>query len=406
MNREQEASAAEWHKSLCSLTQRSEILNSLNMFRFILLLNHDDLSLSAYLRHCLQKGEQFVKTSSNIFTFTKTTPSEDRIAVVTYVNEDPDLKMKFQMEDYSQLMKKRGWKVLQIGSPEDIFDSRRHVFLQTSQADIPFPAVSPDMAKKAQNHEKRSLLRCITMLLLLLGFGIFFLSHDPDIFLSSDHILIPCLAAVVFGIVSAVYCIRGAVTVSKKSQCADGFKNFLAVDKAVLFCMLTVFAMLAALLFDMQKIPNKGYTVVSGEKRVTVYQDDLPLTMNDLDMPMRGNYHSSRLTERNGLLMQSLYGFEQSFSDPDGTADLSLISYAVYKSEWKSGLDWVYARKGLKSFPTDENLARLWGADALHTDGHHRISLRYPGIILVFSTSGELAEIDPEIVLNKLQIRK
>ena len=391
MNREQGTSAAEWHKSLCSLTQRSEILNPLNMFRFILLLNHDDLSLSAYLRHCLQKGEQFVKTSSNIFTFTKTTPSEDRIAVVTYVNEDPDLKMKFQMEDYSQLMKKRGWKVLQIGSPEDIFDSRRHVFLQTNQADIPFPAVSPDMAKKAQKHEKQSLLRCITMLLLLLGFGIFFLSHDPDIFLSSDHILIPCLAAVVFGIVSAVYCIRGAVTVSKKVHCADGFKNFLAVDKAV---------------FDIQKIPNKGYTVVSGEKRVTVYKDELPLTMNDLDMPMRGKYHSSRLTERNGLLMQSLYGFEQSFSDPEGTADLSLISYAVYKSDWKTGLDWVDAGKGLQNLPADEDLARLWGADALHTDGHHRISLRYPGIILVFSTSGELAEIDPEIVLDKLQIRK
>ena len=376
------------------------------MFRFILLLNHDDLSLSAYLRHCLEKGEQFVKTSSNIFTFSKTAPSEDRIAVVTYVNEDPDLKMKFQMEDYSQLMKKRGWKVLHIGAPEDIFDSRRHVFLQTSQADIPYPAVSPEMAKKAQKHEKRSLLRCITMLLLLLGFGIFFLSHDPDIFLSSDHILFSCFAGIVFWAISVIYCIRGAVTVSKKAQCKDGFKNFLVVDKAVLFCMLTVFALLAALFCDIMKFPNNSHTIVSGEKRVTVYQDELPLTMRDLDIPVKGKYHSSRLTERIGLMMQSLYGFEQSFSDPEGTADLSLISYAVYKSNWKPGLDWVDARKGLQGLPTDEDLARLWSSDDINTDGHHRISLRYPGTLLVISTSGELAEINPEIILEKLFINK
>ena len=62
-----------------------------------------------------------MKASSNIFTFRKCAPSDERIAVVTYVNEDPDLKMKFQMEDYSALMKKRGWKVLHIGSPEDVF---------------------------------------------------------------------------------------------------------------------------------------------------------------------------------------------------------------------------------------------------------------------------------------------
>ena len=101
------------------------------MKRFILLLNHDDASLSAYLEECLRRGEQFVKASGNIFTFKKVPPSNDRIRVVTYVNEDPDLKMKFQMEDYSALMKKRGWKVLFIGGPEDIFDSKRHVFLQT-----------------------------------------------------------------------------------------------------------------------------------------------------------------------------------------------------------------------------------------------------------------------------------
>ena len=375
------------------------------MFRFILLLNHDDISLSAYLQHCLEKGEQFVKASSNVFTFAKTAPSEDRVAVVTYVNDDPDLKMKFQMEDYSALMKKRGWKVLHIGTPEDIFDSRRHVFLQTGQTDIPYPMTSPNMAKKAQKHEKRSLLRCVTMLLLLLGFGIFFLSHDPDIFLSSDHILFPCLAGIVFWTVSVVYCIRGAVTVAKKAQCADDFKNFLAVDKAVLFCMLTLFALLAALFFDMLKIPNNGYTVVSGEKRVTVYQDVLPLTMSDLDIPMSGKYHSSRLTERNGPLMQSLYGFEQSFSDPDSAEDLGVLSYSVFRSKWNAGLDWVGSRKGLEKLPGDAELAQHWGSDTIHTDGSHRISVRYPGVLLVLFTSADISEIDPEPIIDKLSLR-
>ena len=105
--------------------------------------------------------------------------------MVTYVNEDPDLKMKFQMEDYSALMKKRGWKVLHIGSPEDIFDSKRHVFLQTEETAIPEPVIDPSLGEKANKRETKSLIRCLTMLLLLAGFAIFFLGHDPDIFLSS-----------------------------------------------------------------------------------------------------------------------------------------------------------------------------------------------------------------------------
>ena len=68
------------------------------MKRFILLLNHDDISLSAYLQHCMDRGEQFVKASGNVFTFRKKAPENKRIAAVTYFNDDPDLKMKFQID--------------------------------------------------------------------------------------------------------------------------------------------------------------------------------------------------------------------------------------------------------------------------------------------------------------------
>ncbi len=372
------------------------------MKRFILLLNHDDRSLSAYLQHCLAKGEQFVKASSNIFTFRKCAPSDDRIAVVTYVNEDPDLKMKFQMEDYSALMKKRGWKVLHIGSPEDIFDSKRHVFLQTGMTDIPEPLIDPSLGEKANRRETKSLIRCLTMLLLLAGFAIFFLGHDPDIFLSSNHIFFPCLAAALFWLISLVFCVLGGITILRKAQCDDGFKHYLSVDSAVLFCLLAVFGLVAALALDLNCFPDTGRTIVSGEQRITVYLDDVPLRLEDLSLPVEGVYRSSRLTERNGLIMSGLYASDQSFSGSDIDGDASMIFYFVYKSDWEPGLRWVSKQKGMERFPLSEELKDAWRSEEVRSDGHHILFARYPGVILKFSTSSELNDIDPDIVLEKI----
>ncbi|MBQ6504499.1 MAG: DUF2812 domain-containing protein [Flexilinea sp.] len=375
------------------------------MHRFILLLNHDDISLSAYLKHCLANGEQFIKASSNIFTFRKCTPSDERIVAVTYINKDPNLKMKFQMEDYSALMKKRGWQVLYVGGPENIFDSKRHVFLQTEMTDIPDPEIDPELGVKARKREKRSLIRCLTMLLLLVGFTIFFLGHDPDIFLSSNHIFFPCTVAAVMGITSLVFCVMGGLAILRKAQCSDGFKHFLCVDKAVLFCMLSVFGLVAALALDLIRYPDKGRIIVSDEQRITIYHDDVPLKMEDLSIPVEGAYRSSRLTERNGLLMSGLYASDQSFSDGAGTGNSSMIFYSVFRSDWETGLKWVLEQKGINRFPLAEELNDDWHSDEVRTDGHHILFARYPGAILMFSTSTELADVDPDIVLDKLHLK-
>lgn len=372
------------------------------MKKFILLLNHDDISLSAYLQHCMERGERFVKASGNIFTFKRAEPAEARIAAVTYANDDPDLKMKFQIEDYVLLMKKRGWTHLCTGAPEDIFDSKRHVFLETDQKDLPFPNTSPELAKKANNHEVRSCIRCFAMLLLLLGFAIFFVNHDLDVILSSLHIMIPCAAAFMCWIISLIWAVRGAVTLNRKAQCADGFRNYLAVDKAVLFCLFAVVCLLTSLLIDLVFYPDTGKNLVFGEQRITVYQDKIPLSLEDLSIPTEGLFRSSRLTERSSPLMSAMYGSDQSFSDVQSVEDLSLISYSLFQSRSQRALEWIAGRKGANRYPLNEELAEVWHADEVHTDGHHRLFASYPGKVLIFYTSADLMEIDPETVLAKL----
>lgn len=372
------------------------------MKKFILLLNHDDISLSAYLQHCLEQGEQFVKASSNIFSFSKTKNSGERIAAVTYTCGDPDMKMKFEIEDYAAYMKKKGWRLLQAGAPENLLDTRRHVFLQTDQPELPFPDVNPELAEKAKKREKRSLIRCFAMLLLLAGFMIIFLSHDPDIFMSSLHILLPFAAGLVFWILSLYFSIRGSVIVSKKLQCADGFKDYLTVDKAVLNCMLAVSALLIALAVDLWKFPDTSRTFADGEHRIKVYQDALPLHLEDLEIPTDGKYRSSRFTQRSSFLMQSQYGSDQSFSDPNGVTDLSLISWSVFRSDWEPGLDWVAGRKGMNRLPFDEQLSAVWHSDNIHSDGLHRVIARYPGAVLIFASSSDINGIDPDLVLSRL----
>lgn len=372
------------------------------MKKFILLLNHDDISLSAYLQHCLAHGERFVKASGNSFTFCKTEPTADRLAVVTYANDDPDLKMKFQMEDYAALMKTRGWKVICTGKPEDIFDSKRHVFLQTSDPEIPFPNTSPELAEKAKKHEVRSCIRCFAMLLILLGFAIFFLGHDLDVLLSSAHILLPCAAAAVLWVLSLISNIRGAAAIRGKTQSADGFRNYLAVDRAVLYCLLAVVFLLASLLLDVFLFPDTAKHTVFGDQRITVYQDSLPLTLEDLSIPVEGLFRSSRLTERNSFLMRSLYGSDQSFSDTVSSKDLSLISYSLFHSNWKQLLVWTASQKGAYSYPVSEELAVAWHSTEVRTDGHHRLFAFYPDAVLVFAASTELSDVDPEIILQAL----
>ena len=374
------------------------------MKKFILLLNHDDISLSAYLQHCLGNGEQFTKNSGNIFTFSRQEPSEEKIAAITYVNEDPDLKMKFQLEDYCALMKKRGWKILDIGKPEDIFDSKRHVFMQTDQSEDEFPLTDPGQAKKANKREKQSLIRCFCMLLLMLGFGIFFVGHDPDVILSSNHILFCSAAVCICWIISLVYCIKGTSAILRKAQCENGFRNYLAVDKAVLFCMISAAFLMVSLIYDLFLFPDTGRVIVQGDQRITVYQDELPLTMEDLNISKKGRFHSSRLTKREGLLMSSIYAVEQSFSNQESVTDLSLLSYSLFRSDFQSGLDLVTAKKGYGQLPEDEQMAVKWKSNEVHTDGQHRLSAKYPGMLLVLSTSADIKEIDPEIIFEKLNI--
>lgn len=373
----------------------------MQMKRFILLLNHDDISLSAYLQHCLSRGERFVKASGNTFTFRKAEPSSDRIAVVTYANDDPDLKMKLQLEDYRDLMKKRGWKMICAGKPEDIFDSKRHVFLETDDPDIPFPKTSPVLAAKARKNEVRSCFRCAVMLLLLLGFAIFFIGHDPDVFLSSSHIMIPFAVGTVFWILSLFRLIRGVVTVVKKEQCASGFRNYLAVDHAVLFCLIAVFSLLAALLLDLYLFPDTSRAVVFGDQQITVYQDALPLRLEDLGIPAEGLFRSSRLTKRKSFLMTSVYGADQNFSDPKGTSDLGLLSYTVCRSSNPKLLELASSRKGAGLIFSEELTAK-WQSSEVKTDGAHRLLAFYPDAVLYLASSADLKEIDPAPVLRTL----
>ncbi len=373
-----------------------------DMKRFILLLNHDDISLSAYLQHCLVRGERFVRASGNIFTFRKEEDEGKRIAAVTYFNDDPDLKMKFQIEDYCALMKKRGWKTICAGAPEDIFDSKRHVFMETDQPEIDFPNTSPDLAAKAKKREVRSLIRCFAMLLLLFGFTVFFVHHDPDVILSSPHIFWPCAASFVFWTASLILSLAGAVTIARKAQCTDGFRHYLAVDRAVLCCILAVVCLLSAFVMDMVRYPEHSRSAVFGEKRVTIYRDELPLTLEDLGIPAEGQFRSSRKMERNGSMMRSLTCSDQSFTDPDVLTNLSMISYSLYQSEWKTGLDWVAKQKGADRYPAADELKEAWHADRVNTDGHHRLAARYPGAVLIISTITDLEEIDPDVILEKL----
>ena len=102
--------------------------------------------------------------------------------------------------------------------------------------------------------------------------------------------------------------------------------------------------------------------------------------------------------------MDSLYGSDQSFSDLNSTADLSLLSYSLFRSKWQKALEWIAVRKGASRYPLSEYLAEAWHADEVRSDGHFRLFAFYPDALLIFSASADLSEMEPDIVLSGLDL--
>ena len=242
------------------------------------------------------------------------------------------------------------------------------------------------------------------MLLLLLGFGVFFLHHDMDVILSSAHIFWPCAAGVLFWLASVVFTVISGITLAKKSQCANNFRNYLAVDRAVLCCLLVMVCLVSAFLLDLVKYPDHSNVIDWGDKRITVYHDKAPLKLEDLDIAVQGNFRSTRAIERSGFILSSLSVSDQSFSDPDSSRDLSMISYSIYRCSWKTGLDWVARQQGISRYPIAENLNELWQSAEVHSDGRNKVIALYPDAVLVFSVIPGLSEVDPSIILDKLSL--
>ena len=151
------------------------------------------------------------------------------------------------------------------------------------------------------------------------------------------------------------------------------------------------------------KYPNHPNTILWGERRITVYHDKAPLRLEDLNLPIEGNFRSTRSVERNSFLLSSLSVSDQSFSDPDKAKDLSMISYSIYKSSWKTGLEWVAQQQGINRYPLADDLKELWQSDEVHSDGRNKVIAIYPDAVLVFSVIPGLDDVDPAVILEKLK---
>ncbi len=372
--------------------------------KFILLLNHSDWVLTNYLQKMAEKGWLFTKNDGNWFFFKKKNYDGCRISVVTYPANVPEMKMEYELYDYTSLIKKTGWDVINIGKPETILDSRRHVFLKTTNQEAKEPDHDPDICEKTEKRGKLSKIKCFVLFLLLSVIGFLFIKHNfPDIVTSNSLIIITSVEIFLFaaGIIFSV----GSLINRENKKLPDKLeKRFLWNDHAVLICSIMILIIIANYLIDSFINQKHGERRLIGDETVELFSDKIPLTLKDIDQSISGNLESSRYSASHSLIASQIHGFDEKLNEKD-LKNFKLISYTIYKSTCPWILNKIFQCIVANNFKKNYKLVENWNASEVWTNQDQTI-VRYKEEILNLKSNIDFNQKEINLAIEKLNLMK
>ncbi len=315
---------------------------------FLLLTRHSDEEITDYLQRNAEDGWWLCRVKGNRFVFERKPYAGKRICAYTFLSRDPDSPTEVQLRHELPLLRKQGWDMICIGGPENIADTKRHVFLyeenpkmqseaesgMASQA-VPIPKADSSVSTKSRGRGFRKALSNMVLCLLYVSCLAFVLGNDLLRVISNNlYLAFACLLALALAgclVLSVLAFVSRCKVLAKKDDSGEiSNKGYRFLDHAARATAAMLVFMVAFLVFDSIWGNNSsvGTRTQIGNEKVVLYSDEVPVTLEVLGSDTTGTYRSTRHVSSSGSLASYDYCFDQSLGNESG--ELSFISYTCF----------------------------------------------------------------------------
>lgn len=224
---------------------------------FMLLAVHTDREFTAWLQRHAEAGWWLQENRGNTFVFLKKPYAGKRIC--SYTVNSPALGVSAEDVFYDELdgLRKKGWRLLVMGTPEKFTDRTRHAFLaETPREDLPHPEIPlSDPAGQAAllRAALRKALSTLALCLLYAAVIIFCMIFRPAMLgglpgtvylILTAAVMLPCI----------YFSVRAALLYAKAVRdpgTDTAEQDFQSLDRAVVLSMAMLAVLAAYLILDL-----------------------------------------------------------------------------------------------------------------------------------------------------------
>ena len=316
---------------------------------FLLLTRHSDEEITDYLQRNAEDGWWLRRVKGNRFFFERRPYAGKRICAYTFLSRDPDSPTEVQLRHELPILRKQGWDMICIGGPENIADTKRHAFLyeehpcsqhgnctsaETTQ-EVQIPKADSSVSSKSRGRGFRKALFNLVLCLLYVSCLAFVLGNDLLRVISNNlYLVFTCVLALALAgclALSVLAFVSRCKVLAKKDDCGEiANKGYRFLDHAARATAVMLAFMVAFLVFDSiwGNTSSVGTRTQIGNEKVVLYNDEVPVTLENLGADTTGAYRSTRHVSSRGALASYDYCFDQILGNESGT--LSFISYTSF----------------------------------------------------------------------------
>ena len=320
---------------------------------FLLLTRHSDEEITDYLQRNAEDGWWLRRAKGNRFVFERRPYAGKRICAYTFLSRDPDSPTEVQLRHELPILRKQGWDTICIGGPENIADTKRHAFLyeehpctplqsddtsgtasQPSQC-VQIPKSDSSVSAKSRGRGFRKAMSNLVLCLLYASCLAFVLGNDLLRVISNNlYLTFTCLLALALAgclVLSVLAFGSRCKVIAKKDDSGEiANKGYRFLDHAARATAAMLVFMVAFLVFDSiwGNTSSVGTRTQIGNEKVILYNDQVPVTLEDLGADTTGAYRSTRHVSSRGALATYDYCYDQNLGNESGT--LSFVSYTAF----------------------------------------------------------------------------
>ena len=320
---------------------------------FLLLTKHSDEEITDYLQRNAEDGWWLRRAKGNRFVFERRPYAGKRICAYTFLSRDPDSPTEVQLRHELPILRKQGWDTICIGGPENIADTKRHAFLyeehpctplqsddtsgtasQPSQC-VQIPKSDSSVSAKSRGRGFRKAMSNLVLCLLYASCLAFVLGNDLLRVISNNlYLAFTCLLALALAgclVLSVLAFVSRCKVIAKKDDSGEiANKGYRFLDHAARATAAMLVFMVAFLVFDSiwGNTSSVGTRTQIGNEKVILYNDQVPVTLEDLGADTTGAYRSTRHVSSRGSLATYDYCYDQNLGNESGT--LSFVSYTAF----------------------------------------------------------------------------